>query len=180
MAVGEMIGAAIGILMLIIVAYLVVGNTLSTTDMVVNTQKEMTLLKEEQLNTRIEITDAHSHLTSTWPYYVYRVDVTVENTGTEPIWDFNQTDVFITNASATPHYFLFNSAGIGTGGSYYLRNWSYTSISPDIIHPVMLDPAEELNVIRITNFRWDPQNSQVTVVTSNGAQASDTIYAIDY
>jgi flagellar protein FlaF len=191
MAVGEIIGAAIGILMLIIVAYLVVGNTLSTAEMVVNTQKEMTLLKEIQLNTRIEIMDAHSHLLSTWPYYVYRVDVRVKNTGTEPVWDFfNQTDVFITNASASPHYFLFNNTGVGTGGSYYLRNWSYTTITfwdlttenrlPETTHPGMWDPGESLEVIRINFFRWDPQNSQVTVVTSNGAQASDTIYAIDY
>ncbi len=182
MAVGEMIGAAIGILMLIIVAYLVVGSTLSTAEMVVNTQKDITLQNEARLNTAITIPDVHSHTTSTFPYYTYRVDITVSNSGSESIGDFDYMDIYITNATAAPMLFMYDSTAVGTGGSYYTRKWSYTSITTtdtgdsETIHPGMLDPGESMDVIRILNFRWNPDGALVTVITSNGASAS----GIDY
>jgi len=174
MAVGEMIGAAIGILMLIIVAYLVVGNTLSTAEMVVNTQKDVTLMNEARLNTAITIPSASGNLTAHGPTR-YRVDITVSNSGSEPIYNFNQTDVYITNATAPTELYTFDPSGVGIGGSYYTRSWSYIVIYPDDIHPGMLDPGEELDTISILNIRWNPDGAQVTVVMPNGASASGTI-----
>ena len=45
MAVAEIIGTAIGTMLIIIVAYLLVGNVLNAAEVVSNAQKDMTLLR---------------------------------------------------------------------------------------------------------------------------------------
>ena len=57
MAVAELIGAAIGVLLLVMVAYLLVGSTLSTAELMVTAQKDVTLQQESRMHTLFSITD---------------------------------------------------------------------------------------------------------------------------
>ena len=57
MAVAEIIGAAIGVLLLVVVAYLLVGGTLNAAETVGNAQKDLTLLNEARMRTSITISD---------------------------------------------------------------------------------------------------------------------------
>ncbi len=51
MAVADLIGAAVGVLLLVLVAYILVGSTLSTAEIVSNAQKDLTLHDEARLHT---------------------------------------------------------------------------------------------------------------------------------
>jgi len=55
MAVADLIGAAVGVMLLVIVAYLLVGSTLSTAEIVTNAQKAVALQEQTQLRTDFTI-----------------------------------------------------------------------------------------------------------------------------
>jgi len=54
MAVSEIIGAAVGILLLVIVAYVIVGGTLTAGETIATAQKDLTLQNEARLRTSIQ------------------------------------------------------------------------------------------------------------------------------
>ena len=87
MAVAEIIGTAIGTMLLIIVAYLLVGNVLNTAEVVSNAQKDLTLLSESRLHTDLSITNVKVSGNA--------INLTIKNTGTEIISDFPHTDIFV-------------------------------------------------------------------------------------
>ena len=87
MAVAGIIAAAVGVMLLIVVGYVVVGATITTAETVTNAQKDVTLQNEMRLGTAIVITDpqqSSSNITSN-----------VTNTGTEIISDFRHMDVIV-------------------------------------------------------------------------------------
>ena len=57
MAVAGIIAAAVGVMLLIVVGYVVVGATITTAETVTNAQKDVTLQNEMRLGTAIVITD---------------------------------------------------------------------------------------------------------------------------
>ena len=57
MAVAGIIAAAVGVMLLIVVGYVVVGATITTAETVTNAQKDVTLQNEIRLGTAIVITD---------------------------------------------------------------------------------------------------------------------------
>ena len=161
MAVAEIIGTAIGTMLIIIVAYLLVGNLLNTAEVVSNAQKEMTLLQESRLHTDLSITNV------TVSGNV--INLTVENTGTETISDFPHTDIFVYNLG-------------GAGYSEYLYNASVTtlpyswsgSIINAYVHPGELDPGESMYV----NAYYPgsiPFTFRVGICTNNGVYASTIV-----
>lgn len=171
MAVGEIIGAAIGILMLIIVAYLVVGSTLSTAELVVNTQKDVTLQNEARLRTSISISDvAFTNQNEPNQPPPVKLSFQLKNTGNEPIRDFSHMDVYVSLSSSAPSFYRFDAAEVPGAGDAMSHTWAYTQIRPDNIHPGMLDPEEKM-YIEIENFDLDSVPTEgytISISTSNG------------
>ena len=152
MAGGEIIGAAFGILMLIIVAYLVVGSTLSTAEMVMNTQKDVTLRNEARLNTGIVVSVANASGTLT---------MNVTNTGNEIIGNLGDMDFYVVDPAAEPVYYPFSD----TTTTILLPDGS-----PESIHLNQLDPGEVMRV-QISGASAGI-GTHVVVVTSNGVTGS--------
>lgn len=158
MAVSEIIGAAVGVILLVIVAYVVVGSTLFAAETVTTAQKDLTLQQETRLRTSLAITSVmvnesviHANLT---------------NTGTEIIGDFKHMDV------------LVYDAGTGKYGMYpYVagtppvtpNSWGIENRYIEIIHPYELDPGETYR-IEINSGTSSPYWFQMT--TGNGVSAS--------
>jgi len=140
MAGAEIIGAAIGVLLLILVGYLLIGSALTTAEVVTSAQKDITVQNEARLQTVFAISGIYS--TSLKVLTVYIV-----NSGSETIGDFNHMDVYVTPSGGSPVYHSFTGTGSGVAGS----SWSNTGISPDNIHTGMLDPDETM-VVTITGF----------------------------
>jgi flagellar protein FlaF len=93
--VGELIGAAIGVLLLIIVAYVLIGSTLGGAEVVASAQRDMVHLQELRVHTDIAIT-GYTVDNTLPPGIPATVSITVENNGIEPI-NLQHVDVFIVN-----------------------------------------------------------------------------------
>ncbi|QSZ66294.1 hypothetical protein RJ40_01650 [Methanofollis aquaemaris] len=158
MGAGSLVASAISIVLIIVVAYTIIGGTLVTAEVVAAAHKDLVQVQESRLHTSITIID-HSVDTSASTFYLL-----VENTGNEPILKFDQMVVFTATEKTTPIYYPYNTAG-GAG------TWSWVSIQPDAIHPHELDPDERINM-SIHYEGAQPDWAQVT--TSNGV--SDSAY----
>ena len=153
MAVSEIIGAAVGILLLVIVAYIVVGSTLTAAETVANAQKDLTLQNEARLRTSISLNK--SEITNT----TSELDFSVTNTGNEIIADFDHMDMLTWDGVSTSGY---NHNVYGSG-------WTIDRIDNDFIHPRQLDPGEKMWV-RLQYNGDKPVWLQVT--TSSGVYTS--------
>ena len=87
MAVAGIIAAAVGVMLLIVVGYVVVGATITTAETVTNAQKDVTLQNEKRLGTAIAITNPENNSSI--------ITSNITNTGTEIISDFNHMDVLV-------------------------------------------------------------------------------------
>jgi len=163
MAVAELIGAAIGVLLLVTVAYLLVGGTLSTAETVVTAQKDLTLLQEARLRTGIMI----SHIET-----IQGTDLkfNVTNNGNEIINDLPHLDVYSFNKTKGDTYgythYTYDRYNLGDPG-----NWSITAFENDNIHANELDPGVNMS-IRVIYIN-KPDSIQVT--TSNGVSAISSV-----
>jgi flagellar protein FlaF len=162
MAVAEIIGAAIGTMLLIIVAYLLVGNVLTTAEVVSNAQKDMTLLDASRLNTDISLEYEGIDTANTSP----ALNFTVTNTGNQIIYDFNHASVFsYATGDQAYQYYFFDKKGISTIGT-----WTIVRIDNDLIHPGQLDPGEKMWVKAYFNPDMTP--AWFEFCTNNGVYAS--------
>jgi flagellar protein FlaF len=155
MAVAGIIAAAVGVMLLIVVGYVVVGATITTAETVTNAQKDVTLQNEMRLGTAIVITDplkSSSNITSN-----------ITNTGTEIISDFRHMDVIVYDTGSN-EYQVCTYATSGSPGT-----WDITNRYQDFIHPSELDPGETYQ-IRVATTGSLPSWFQIT--TSNGVYAS--------
>ncbi len=131
MAGAEIIGAAIGVLLLILVGYLLIGSALTSAEVVTSAQNDITLQNEQRLHTSIDISSP-----VTWgPPTI----LTVTNTGNEPIGNFSHMDVILFYSGNPPEYYSYSSG------------WSHGAITPNFVHPDMLDPGEQM-VINVNNL----------------------------
>jgi flagellar protein FlaF len=157
MAVAGIIAAAVGVILLIIVAYIVVGATISAAETVTSAQKDVTLQNEMRLGTAVVITDpvqSSSNITSN-----------ITNTGTEIISDFNHMDVLVYDSGLNEYQICtYNPGETGTPGTWYI-----TSRFQDFIHPFELDPGEKYRIL-VTTRGSSPEWFQIT--TGNGVYAS--------
>jgi len=162
-AVAEIIGSAIGAMILIIVAYLLVGNVLTTAEVVSSAQRELTLQGEMRLHTDLTITNIN--VTGTV------INMTVSNTGNEIISDFPHTNVFL-YSDGSPGYrvFIYNETEPATPNP---GSWT-KSILNDFVHPGELDPGETMFVNAYTDST--PLRFNVVICTNNGVYASTVVY----
>ena len=159
MAVAEIIGTAIGTMLLLMVAYLLVGNVLTTAEVVSSAQKDLTLLSEMRLHTDLTITNV-----TVAGNPVNAINLTVKNTGTEIISDFPHTDVFVYQAGGSGYAeYPFSTADA-------VESTWHGFILNDYVHPGELDPGESMYV----NAYFPPGTVpyQVLMCTNNGVYAS--------
>jgi archaeal flagellar protein FlaF len=162
MAVAEIIGAAIGTMLLIIVAYLLVGNVLTTAEVVSNAQKDITLLQASRLNTDVSLEYEGIDESNTSP----AINFTVTNTGNQVLSDFDHTTVFsYATGDRAYHYYAFDKNGSGVEGS-----WRIARIEKDSIHPHQLDPGEKMWALAY--FAPGSQPAWFEFCTNNGVYAS--------
>lgn len=154
MAAASLVASALGIVLILVTAYILVGGTVMTSETVVNAQKDMTALQVKMIGTSMDITD----VSTSNPRYI-----TIENTGSEAIRNFEQVDVFLTFSGSAPQIYRYNTGG---GIGY----WEKNEIVPDYIHPQQWDPGEVLNI----SVEYSPEAGTligVQVTTGNGASA---------
>jgi len=158
MAVADLIGAAVGVILLVIVAYLLVGSVLSTAQIVSSAQKSATLLQEQQLKTDFTISNATMIDTSDF-------NCTISNTGNEVISDFTNMDVIVYDSgSNTYNLYPYSSSTVGNPGTWTIINQGH-----DVIHQLELDPGNSY-IIEVMTTGSSPAWFQVT--TGNGVYAS--------
>ena len=150
MAFASVLASAVGILLLIITAYVLVGGTLTTTQTVANAQADMTAIHVRMLGTAIQIENTNISGPG-------RLDVSILNTGTEQVTDLAHMDVLVQTAGSAP---VLKTKDTG---------WTMVSLSPDTVHPNQWDPGELLNITVVFS---DPAPDWVQVTTANGAFAS--------
>jgi flagellar protein FlaF len=162
MAVAEIIGAAVGIVLLIIVAYIVVGSTLATAETVANAQKDLTLRHEARLQTSFVITDRNKSGAV--------INISITNTGTEVISDFSHMVVLTHTQGDEQGYqeLIYDSSSCGTDGTWCIPG--ELGIVPDTIHPNELDPGEKMWIMATSPPGSSPDWCQVT--TGNGVYAA--------
>jgi len=170
MAVAEIIGAAVGVLLLVIVAYLLVGGTLSMAETVATAQKDLTTLQEARLRTSLTIVD-HAINGS-------QLDFHITNNGNEPITDLPHMDVFSYNKT-DPYTdydrYTYDDENTGSVGTWYIPGNGFEN---DDIHPGQLDPGVKVWIVMIPSASepWDyPKPDNIQVTTSNGVSAFSSI-----
>jgi len=157
MAVAGIIAAAVGVMLLIVVGYVVVSATITTAETVTNAQKDVTLQNEMRLGTAIVITDPEKNSSI--------IISNISNTGNEIISDFRHMDVIVYDTGSNDYKVCtYDSSGSGTNGT-----WDITNRYQDFIHPSELDPGEKYQ-IRVATRGSSPYWFQIT--TSNGVYAS--------
>jgi len=157
MAVAGIIGTAVGVILLIVVAYVVVGATLTAAETMSNAQKDVTMQNQMRIGTAFTISD-QSHNSS----IIY---ANVTNTGAEIIRDFNHMDILVyDNESGDYRICTYDKADSGTPGTWYISNYYQ-----DYIHPSELDPGEKFQ-FRVNTQGTSPEWFQIT--SGNGVYAS--------
>lgn len=157
MAAAEIIGTAIGVMLLIIVAYILTGTTLITAETMANAQKDLTLRQETQLRTGFSISTISGKAT----YFTY----SITNDGAEIISDFAHMNVLVRTSDGVYHQCNYNATP-DISGTWYFPNY-YT----DSIHPHELDPGEAFQV-RVT---ISPTANWFQMTTGNGVYDSSVI-----
>jgi archaeal flagellar protein FlaF len=160
MAVSEIIGAAIGVILLVVVAYVIVGSVLIAGETIANTQKDLTMQQESRIRTSITI----SNMTNQNGMILAEI----ANTGTEIISDFKHMDVIVyDNDFKDYRIYPFTSDDPPITPS----RWGIANRYDEFIHPYELDPGERYQ-IQINTEGNSPKWFQIT--TANGVYASAT------
>lgn len=156
MGVGSVVASAISIVLIIIVAYVVMGGVIITAETVADAQEARLHQEELRLHTGIEVTDYTLDEGASTLY------LNLTNTGSEPILTYEQMVVFTAAKDASPVYYTYKSGG--SDGT-----WSWLTITPDFVHPKELDPDEVMNI----SVRYaGEQPAWVQVTTPNGISDS--------
>jgi len=170
MAVAEIIGAAVGVLLLVLVAYLLVGGTLSMAETVATAQKDLTTLQEARLRTSITIVD-HAINGS-------QIDFHITNDGNEPITDLPHMDVFSYNKTdpyTGYNRYTYDKENIVVEGTWYIPG---NGFKDDDIHPGQLDPGVTAWIVMIPSASepwYYPKPDYIQVTTNNGISAVSSI-----
>jgi len=159
MAAAEIIGAAVGVMLLVIVAYVVVGSTLYAAETVTTAQKDLTVQQEARMRTAFDITDAFNNTASS-----YIIHANMSNTGNEIIGDFKHMDVIVYDQLDKNYQICtYDAVDVSPG------HWHFIPPSGEFIHPNELDPGESYQ-IEIFSDGDAPKWFQMT--TANGVYAS--------
>ncbi|HRD25126.1 MAG TPA: flagellar protein FlaF [Methanoculleus sp.] len=156
MSAGPIVASGVGILLLVVTAYVLIGGTLTTTEVLVEAQSSLAAQQEARMRTAIAIQETALNNQTLY--------VELENTGSEPIVDISSIDVYLHYEETGPVYIP-----PGAGPSH----WSRVTIEPDGVHPGQWD-AGEILTLSVT-FEEDATPICVQVVTPNGVSASTYI-----
>ena len=152
MSAGPLVASGIGILLLVVTAYVLIGGTLATTEVMVEAQNTLITHQETRMRTAIAIQNTTINDRTLY--------VEVKNTGSEPVVDIPSIDVYLQNGGV-PAYIPYENGTI---------HWEGNGITPDEVHPGELDPGETLNLSVTYQDGIDP--TWVQVVTPNGVSSS--------
>lgn len=166
MAVAEIIGAAIGVLLLVVVAYLLVGGTLTAAETVTTAQKDLTLLSEARMRTSISISDRELNGNV--------LNISVTNTGSETVKDLPHMDVFsYDTTNGYIHYTYVDNEAVPPEAlnpdALAEYTWSDTWYQNDYIHRRTLDSNVTMRIMAKLPAGHVPISIQVT--TGNGISA---------
>ena len=131
----EIIGAAVGVLLLIIVAYVVVGVLPSLQERPSPTPRKISPCNRKPVcRHALEIADKDKN----GPV----INISMYNTGTESIRDFSHMVIFThTNGDTAGYRTCTYDSSCGIEGTWCIP--ASLGISPDTIHPGVLDPGEK-------------------------------------
>jgi len=166
MAVAEIIGAAIGVRLLVVVAYVLVGGTLSAAETMATAQKDITLLQETRLRTSFNISSTEPQGNCAMGACL---NFSITNNGNEAIIDLPHMDVFSYNATNGERYTYVKKED-DVGEPY---TWTVRFFGNDVIHTGELDPGVTLWIKTNLPSDYVPTNIQVT--TGNGVSASSKL-----
>jgi archaellum component FlaF (FlaF/FlaG flagellin family) len=159
MAGAVVIVSAIGILLLVLVGYVLVGNTLASGNMIASAQKDMTALREDQLNTNITVTYTSQNYGVQCP--VHNLNFTIRNTG-NTIIDYQKLNMVI---MTTPPYSPDYINGYATGDWQLLGIYQDQYGHGELVNPNLWDPGEYV----AGYICMDPHPTDLYVFTPNGA-----------
>jgi flagellar protein FlaF len=151
MAVASLIGSAIGILLLIITAYVLVGGSIGTTETMVRAQTDMTAIHQQQLATSISIDEA-SGGGAIW--------LVLTNRGGESIRDLNHLDVYVKGSSGET--LLYTGPNVTGSDGQWSKNFTSS----------ILNPGESVN---LTVPYSGSGTITVRAITPNGAAAAAVV-----
>jgi heme/copper-type cytochrome/quinol oxidase subunit 2 len=141
MAGADVIEAAIGITLLLIVSYAVVGSIMTTAAVVSNAQMDMNRLQEERLDTNIKVTYSDYW----WDGTYHEMEFRIKNTGNKKI-DYTKLNIVIITKDDPPPTIFIKSVGDGEIGSSPVGTWYFEGIHQD---ESWTDESVNLN-------QWDP------------------------
>jgi hypothetical protein len=175
MAGANVIEAAIGITLLIIVSYIVIGSIMTSGEVVSNSQKDITLSQSERLATNINVSYADTYEFDSTSFNHYHVRFRIRNTGNERI-DFTKMGVVIIMTTPDlPNYYRYGS---GINYEWNLENLriDQSCSTPEVVNPGQWDPNEYLcgNVDRVPTScgSWVCPPVVFYAFTGNGVSAS--------
>jgi flagellar protein FlaF len=148
MSAGSLVASGVGILLLVVTAYILIGGALTTTEVMVEAQSNLAAYLEAGMRRAIAIQNTTIDGSTLY--------VEVKNTGSEPVVEIPSIDVYLQN-EGVPVYVPYG-------------NWSTVKIDPDGVHPGQLDPDETLNLSITCPEGAGP--TWVQVVTPNGVSGS--------
>lgn len=111
MAGASLIASAIGIILLIVTSYVLVGGSIGTTEMMLSAQTDMTSVHTRILATSIDVLDLASGGSN--------LLVTMRNSGSEAILDLEHLDVYVLDEAGTFTY--FTGANVSRNVSHILN-----------------------------------------------------------
>ncbi|NYT05651.1 MAG: hypothetical protein GKC04_04675 [Methanomicrobiales archaeon] len=150
----SLIASAIALILLIITAYVIVGGTIASAEIISYAQAEQVMQQEIRMRTAIEIVGASLTMGGS------PLVVQVMNTGSEPVGSLENMDVYLAMTGAPTH----SPYGSGTG------TWRVVSFVPDTVHPGQLDPDEVLTIS--VSYAGVTPPAWVQVTTANGVYDS--------
>ena len=172
MSSASVVGTAISLVLLTVLAYLLIGIVFTTSETVSSVQSQQVNALEDRLMTSISIVNA-SIADCGGGYTVMYAEV--ENTGKTTLSDFKDWDVIVKVASGflqiEPKVCIFDDV-------YADNRWSFV-ITPDILSPGQLNPGEVMNMtVRIADIDESPSSTRmIHITTPNGVSASAYVKA---
>ena len=167
MSSASVIGTAISLVLLTVLAYLMIGIVFTTSEAVSSVQTQQVNALEDRLMTSISIVNTSLADCSGGYTLMY---AEVENTGKTTLSNFKNWDVIVKVASISfqvePKVCMYNNDSAD-------NRWNCVII-PDLLSPGQLNPGEVMNMtIRIDDYDIDPTSTRMLhVTTPNGVSAS--------
>ncbi len=105
------------------------------------------------------------------------LNFTLNNDGSEKLWNFDEFDLFVTYDGAVSGSLTeaLSYGGDCLGGLPAQGNWCIQSITRDLLDPGILNSAEEANIRLRVNENLANVNAVVSITTDNGV--TDTVNA---